>query len=161
MIGAGGIFWFLTQSQKIKPNIPSLPNPTVNTTQTSPTVFPPQVQTGFIEGSMSFPSEGIPPGVIVCAEEITTKVELCTTERINDTKYTYRIGYKLEVLPGKYLVYEKLPPDEYRAYYSEFVTCGLRFDCTSHNPIEVEVKADETVSNIDPQDWYNQPTPTF
>ena len=115
---------------------------------------------GVVEGSMSFPSEGIPDQVLVCAENIQTRKEFCTDKRINDPKYTYRVGFKLEVPTGKYLVYEKMPPDEYRAYYSEFVTCGLSVNCTSHEPIVVEVKKNQTVSEVDPQDWYNRPTPT-
>jgi len=48
----------------------------------------------------------------------------------------------------------------YKAYYSEFVTCGLSVDCASHEPIIVEVKSGQTTDGVNPQDWYNQPTPT-
>jgi len=49
------------------------------------------------------------------------------------------------------------PGDDYKAYYSEFVTCGLSVNCPSHKPIPVAVKTGETVNDIDPQDWYKQP----
>ena len=65
--------------------------------------------------------------------------------------------------PGDYHVYAYLPDParygagyskDYRAYYSEFVKCGMRDNCKSHEPITVKVKSGETVSGIDPMDWY-------
>ncbi len=48
-----------------------------------------------------------------------------------------------------------MDPD-YRAYYSDFVTCGLNVNCPSHQPIAVEALAGKTVT-ADPHDWYNIP----
>jgi len=116
--------------------------------------------TGFITGSMSFPSEVIPEDVEVCAQNALTENEYCTQERINSPEYTYRVGYKLEVPVGSYLVFSKRPGDSYKAYFSEFVTCGLKATCKSHEPIVVSVSSGQTAENIDPGDWYNIPTPT-
>lgn len=120
---------------------------------------PAEEKLGMIEGSISFPSEGIPDDLIVCAETIEGIQIKCTNERINDPKYTYRVGYKMELPVGKYYVYSQLPSrgDNYKAYYNEFVTCGLSINCTSHKNIVVEVKAGETTNYIDPHDWYNGP----
>lgn len=118
--------------------------------------------TGFIEGSMSYPSEMIPPGVMVCAENTKSKVESCTKERITSSKYMYGEGYKMELPIGTYHVYERFAEKfadftpSYRAYYSEFVTCGNKYGCPSHAPIAVTVKGGETVTGVDPQDWYAQ-----
>src|SRR4030042_3802184 len=88
---------------------------------------------GIIEGSLSYPSEGIPE-MKICAENITNKKLACTTDRIQNKKYTYGTGYKLEVPAGTYRVYASLLDaqkiganafENYRAYYSEFVTWGL------------------------------------
>ena len=106
---------------------------------------------GSIEGSLSYPSHEI-PNLTVCAEETTSKLVTCTSENINDQKYTYGKGYKLEVLPGTYQVYVK--SGDKKIYYSDFVTCGLNANCPSHNPINVAVEAGKMVSKIDPQDWY-------
>lgn len=112
--------------------------------------------TGFIEGSLSNPSEFIPEDMVICAENTDTKKLYCTEEHIKDDKYTYKIGYKIEVPAGDYFVYAYLPEDkDYKAYYSEFVTCGFSVNCPSHKPIKVTVQANQTESNIDPQDWYN------
>ena len=43
---------------------------------------------GVIEGSLSYPSDFIPP-MRVCAEDINTKEQYCTTEHIKDSKYIY------------------------------------------------------------------------
>ena len=118
---------------------------------------------GVIEGSLSYPSEFIPPDMTICAENLATKKLSCTNKHLKAKKYQYKVGYKLEVPPGDYQVYAYLPdparygasyPKDYRAYYSEFVKCGMSVDCPSHAPIAVRVKSGETISGIDPQDWY-------
>lgn len=110
---------------------------------------------GTITGSLSFPSEQIPE-LEVCAENLATHQEICTTDMLKEAQYTYGVGYKLDVPAGSYYVYAKLPNDSYKAYYNEFVECGLSVECKSHTPIEVTVTTDEVTTGIDPQDWYNR-----
>ena len=120
-----------------------------------------KVEKGFIDGSLGYPSEGIPE-MKICAENISTQALTCTNQKINNRKYTYGEGYRIEVPAGTYHVFASLADPEaggsaftnYRAYYSEFVRCGLDAKCTSHAPIEVIVRANQTVSQIDPIDWY-------
>jgi hypothetical protein len=118
---------------------------------------------GVIEGSLSYPSEFIPPDMTICAENLATKKIYSTHKHLKGKKYQYKVGYKLTLPPGDYHVFAQLPdpaqygagfPKDYRAYYSEFVKCGMSVDCKSHAPIVVKVKSGETVSGIDPQDWY-------
>ena len=137
---AGGAYWF--GAQQISPAPTKVATPT------------PLSQKGTIEGSMSFPGEGIPDYIEVCAENQSTKEVVCTSEHLQNPKYTYGFGYILEVPTGAYFVYALDPNRNYKAYYSEFVTCGLSIDCSSHDLILVEVKAGETISDVDPQDWY-------
>ena len=120
-------------------------------------------QSGVIEGSLSYPSDFIPPDMTICAENLATKQIYCTHKHLKAKKYQYKVGYKLTVPPGDYHVYAYLPdparygagfPKDYRAYYSEFIKCGQTADCKSHAPIVVRVKSGETISGIDPQDWY-------
>ena len=120
-------------------------------------------QVGVIEGSLSYPSEFIPPDMTICAENLATKKIYSTNKHLKAKKYQYKVGYKLEVPPGDYHVYAYLPDPakygasyskDYRAYYSEFVKCGMTENCPSHAPVVVKVKSGETVSGIDPQDWY-------
>lgn len=117
---------------------------------------------GFIEGSLGYPSEGIPE-MNICAENVSTKVLTCTSKKINNRKYTYGEGYRLEVPTGTYYVFATLLPAgaggsafaNYKAYYSEFVTCGIDANCPSHAPVKVVVHVNQTVPQIDPIDWYN------
>jgi hypothetical protein len=120
-------------------------------------------QVGVIEGALSYPSDFIPPDMVICAENLATKQIYSTHRHLKSGKYQYKVGYRLEVPPGDYQVYAQLPdptkygagfPKDYRAYYSEFVKCGQTVDCKSHAPIVVTVRSGETVGGIDPQDWY-------
>jgi hypothetical protein len=154
LLGLVGGAYLLGVGQR---NLPKeLPEP-ITSPAASPQKIPspiPLPQKGIIEGSMSFPGEGIPSYIQVCAENQTTKEILCTSKQIQDPQYTYGIGYQLEVPAGNYYVYSLDPNKNYKAYYTEFVTCGLSVDCPSHTLILVPVKAGETVTGIDPQDWY-------
>jgi len=117
------------------------------------------VAMGEIEGSLSYPSEVI-PNLEVCAESINTNEEFCTYEQIEERKFDYGFGYLIEVPEGEYYVYARqieglgVDMEDYKAYYSEFVECGLDIECLSHDPIVVKVEAGEKVEDIDPQDWY-------
>ena len=158
MLTAAGAYFLGQKSLKSnKTNQPLQPTVTSKSTPT-PTPTEQLGQTGTIEGSLSFPSEGIPADLQVCAETLLGVQFECTSSHIQDSKYIYGSGYKLELPPGKYYVYAQVPSfnSGYKAYYSEFVTCGLSINCSSHKPIEVEVSAGATVTDVDPQDWYNQ-----
>ena len=114
---------------------------------------------GTITGSLSYPSEFIPEKLTVCAENVYNRGIFCTQDHIKNAKYKYGVGYKLNLPTGSYYVYAYLPNDSsnkdvYKAYYSEFVLCGLDYSCQSHEPVSVDVKSGSSVSNVDPQDWY-------
>jgi len=114
-------------------------------------------EAGIIEGSLSYPSEFIPEDMKVCAVNIVSKKETCTTKHIKNSKYTNGTGYQIEVPAGTYNVYSSTAQmANYKAYYSEAVTCGLEAACTSHAPLSVKVTADKTTSKVDPADWYNE-----
>jgi hypothetical protein len=114
--------------------------------------------TGIIEGSLSYPDESIPSDMKVCAENIFYSDEIyCADQLINDPKYTNSTGYNITAPVGSYYVYSYLPsaPDQ-KAYYTEFVECGLSVDCTSHDELIIDVYPNETTDKVDPIDWYNQ-----
>lgn len=101
---------------------------------------------GYIEGKISYPGEEIPKDLKVCAENIETSEIICI--RVHDSIY------KIAVPPGFYYVYAETKKFKGKAYYTEFVKCGLKVDCPSHKKIKVEVKKGELLKNINPQDWY-------
>ena len=117
-----------------------------------------QTQKVTIEGSLSYPGNAIPKDMQICAQDISdAKNEFCTKEQIMDKKYTYGVGYKIELPLGSYYVYATVPSwAGYKSYYDEFVTCGMKYGCASHTPIEVKVESGKNLSEIDPIDWYKQ-----
>lgn len=108
---------------------------------------------GRIEGKLSYPSDYIPKDIVVCAEDMQAKHNHCDSKRQREGNGEF---YTLIVPPGKYHVYAKTnDPPNVRAYYSEFVTCGLDAKCPSHKPLVVDVSPGATVTSVHPQDWYN------
>ena len=112
-------------------------------------------QLGTITGKLSYPSDYIPTDIMVCAEAIDAiGVGTCVSP-IADGTVGAGNTYTMTVPPGTYHVYAHTRDLANRnAYYSEAVECGLAVSCTDHTPIDVEVEAGETITNVDPGDWY-------
>lgn len=118
-------------------------------------------RTGTITGALSYPTDAGLPKMIVCAEAVDSRTIHCTDRRIPQRR-SGRMTYKLTIPAGTYHVFATLvngaEPGEayqgYKAYYSEFVKCGLSINCPSHAPIKVTIRAGQTLANIDPGDWY-------
>ena len=105
---------------------------------------------GSISGSLSYPSEGIPP-LWVVAYNLDTGEYYFTDTDLNQSYYT------LDGLPaGRYHVvaYPQDGGPDFAAGYSEAVLCGLGAGCDDHSLVAVLVKADEDTGDIDPGDWY-------
>jgi hypothetical protein len=155
----GGLYFFQNFSitQKALSQVTPIVTPKVEAPSTSPSL-PADVsptldkkQSGIIEGNFIYPSEVLPDTMKACAYNLSTKSEVCS----KTIKENGKNGYMLELDPGNYYVYAQLPGDPYKAYYDEFVTCGLKFGCPSHKPIEVVVKAGVNLTSINPHDWYD------
>ena len=117
--------------------------------------------TGSIAGALSYPSDYDFPRMLVCAEAVNLKSIHCTDKRIRNRR-SGKFTYRLIVPAGSYFVFATIvngeePTEDYRgykAYYSEFVKCGLSVNCPSHEPVKVTVRPGQTLSGIDPGDWY-------
>ena len=118
-------------------------------------------QTATIAGELSYPSDFDFPPMIVCAEAVTSKSIHCTAKRIRNRR-SGKFTYILRVPAGSYYVFAAVANGEdaaegyrgYKAYYSEFVRCGLSVGCPSHDPVKVTVRAGQTLTRINPGDWY-------
>lgn len=119
-----------------------------------------QLMRGHIEGTTLYPSEFVPMQR-VCAQSVTDTAErycIDTSESSGNTSPTFRIT----VPPGTYHVYASLKDasaigsdlGDYKAYYTAYVTCGLKYSCKDHTKLEVDVAAGQTVTDIRPHDWY-------
>lgn len=122
---------------------------------------------GTIEGSLTYPADVI-PAMTVYAEDITTGKTYSSDIQINDSAYTYGVGYKIEVPAGSYYVYGTLKEQmggittSKKAYYNEYVACILSnkftdVSCEGKDTAKktVVVKSDETTNDIGVGDWWN------
>lgn len=130
------------------------------TTPSRPTAAPstaPRVTTGTITGFAGYPAEGHPAMTIYAVSTTDRRVffSVAVPRAVTPPKSTYTVT---GVLPGTYHLFSYLEgSDTAGGAYSEFVTCGLRAGCPSHKPIDVTVRAGETVREIDVTDWYAPP----
>lgn len=109
---------------------------------------------GTITGQLSYPSEFLPPQRVVAFEANDNSVYF-STEVSSDSTYT------LTVPPSTYVILSYLiDPADLGAQpglagaYSEAVLCGLEAGCDDHSLVPVVVNPGETVTGIDPADWY-------
>ena len=144
LVAVGGLAWYLLAPPDLDPQqLPSQAG-----------------APGTIEGTTMYPSE-FNPSQRVCAQSVTDPTyERCTDAPEQSGPDAPR--FSIKVAPGTYHVYAFLrnPSDlglteSTRAYYTEFVTCGLLASCPSHARIEVVVGSGQTVVDIRPHDWYS------
>lgn len=114
----------------------------------------PNSAVGTITGTLSYPSDHIPPEIQICAESLADGTIACTDKHLKSAGDAGPTTYALDLKPGTYHIYSIMPDGPYRAYYSQYITCGSQAGCPSHEPIAVELQAGQTVENIDPNDWY-------
>lgn len=108
-------------------------------------------ESGNISGKLSYPSEFIPPLRIV-AFAVGSDTWYAVDAEANQREYL--LG---GLPPGTYHVVAYLrdsPQTGLAGGYSQMVPCGLSADCTDHSLVDVEVRAGETTTGIDPGDWY-------
>ncbi|MBL8088773.1 MAG: hypothetical protein JNJ43_00485 [Anaerolineales bacterium] len=117
----------------------------------------PAAQTGGISGQLSFPSQGIPPLLVVAFDVNTYKYYFVLTEQ---NQSTYQID---NIPPGTYHVFAYLLDDDgsYVGAYNQFYLCGLSVDCTDLTLVDVVVQAGAITQNINPGDWYNSTSATY
>jgi hypothetical protein len=109
---------------------------------------------GSITGSLSYPSEFIPP-LRVFAFQVESEGYFFVDTSENQT------SYQIDNLPaGYYQIVAYTQDGNLAGGFSQAVPCGLTVDCTSHELIDVPVNVGQVVSGIDPGDWY-APAGTF
>ncbi len=106
---------------------------------------------GFILGSYSYPGEYIPADLKICAVSVSDSTATYCTTIMNRKNFTY----KMKLPAGEYFVYAETKDITDKAYYSEFVLCGMNVNCPCHKKIIVKVIAKKKTKNINPTDWYH------
>jgi hypothetical protein len=142
--GIDPIDWYVPPEEKSWPPDPSLP----------------ESQNGNVTGifgSLSYPSEVLPPQRVVAFDVNDPSAFYYTEVRDGQT-------YTLETPPGTYVVVSYLinPADlgatpGLAGGYSQAVLCGLQAGCDDHSLVPVEVVAGQMTVDVDPGDWYLPP----
>ncbi len=109
---------------------------------------------GSISGSLSYPSEFIPPLRVVAFQVGGFNYHYVDTMQ---NQGDYQIT---GLAPGVYHVVAYIMNGSYAGGYTEMVPCGLSVDCTDHSLIDVVVLSGQDTPDIDPADWY-APEGTF
>jgi hypothetical protein len=112
----------------------------------TPTVTP--VAPGSISGTLSYPSEFIPPLRVVAFNVDGMLYRYVDTQQ---NQSTYQIT---GLAPGKYHVVAYVIGGGLAGGYTQMVPCGLSVNCTDHTLIDVTVNAGQDTPNIAPGDWY-------
>ena len=108
----------------------------------------PSEGTGSVTGSLSYPSEFIPP-LRVFAFQVGSENYFYVDTVENQT--TYQIN---DLPAGYYQVVAYILSGNYAGGYTQAVPCGLTVECTDHTLIDVPVNSGQTVTGVDPGDWY-------
>lgn len=110
----------------------------------------PPVRLGSLSGTLSYPSDEIPP------LEIYAFVQGDWTQfRKIQTKKGQSSFVFTSLAPGKYLLVAY--PQEMgnlQGGYTAAVACGLRADCKDHSLIPVEVRPGQMATGVELKDWY-------
>ncbi|MEX1143560.1 MAG: hypothetical protein WEC16_01875 [Anaerolineales bacterium] len=109
-----------------------------------------QALTGMVEGSICFPSEGIPPMNLYLQLAGSGEPLVFPIAQNQST-------FSAEVPTGTYTAYAWLPDFLIGGSYSQAVACGLTVDCTDHSLVEFEVPGGGTTAGIQVCDWYGAP----
>jgi hypothetical protein len=107
------------------------------------------VPTGSISGKICYPSEFIP--------EMTLFVQETSNQEISEEYISENQNrYNMNLIPGRYIAFAYLNSGAtLMGSYSNAVLCGLNAGCADHSLVEFEVKAGQTLEDIDICDWYS------
>lgn len=124
-----------------------------------------KAQTGMISGKLVYPGDGIPRDLVVCVKVVMPNPSLvyCSNGKaseLRDAKVRFRVNvrtasYEVVVPAGTYQLYgatSEMPG--HRAFYNDFVKCGMSVECHSKRPIAVKVKSGQTVKRITVGDFW-------
>lgn len=111
-----------------------------------------EASSGGISGKLSYPSEGIPPLLVMALNVDTYDYYWVQTAQDQST-------YQLDGLkPGIYhVVAYTLPDGKMAGRYDQFYLCGLHQGCADDSWVDVQVQAGVITPDVDPGNWYGGP----
>jgi len=141
--------WLETEDQNIKgyvfsgfinPSVPSKLRTTFNFVSTN---------SNKITGNLSYPGEGMPACLTVCAVDFDFSSQYCT----NKIQKNYH--YEISIPDGIFYVYAAVPFESNFGLYSELALCGNSVECKNDKMIPVSVRNQTTFKNANPSDFYS------
>ena len=122
-------------------------------------------QSGKITGKLTYPGDGIPSDLVVCvkSESLYAEPVYCSNDpasRLRKAKVVFNLRYRaasydVSLPAGTYRVYattDEMPG--VKAYYAEFIKCGMTVRCKSKTPITVRVRQGQTTAGIKVGDFW-------
>jgi len=115
--------------------------------------------TGSISGSLNYPADSLPPMYVTAYQVGTQSYQYVITSKGQGT-------YEIDALPpGTYHIVAYTVggggfPAELAGGFTKAVQCGLTADCTDHSLVDVPLSAGQSVTGVNPADWY-APDGTF
>lgn len=136
-------------------NIPAIIiSPTINTPTEMVADIP--ISKGTVMGKICFPSSFVPEGYILAKNVNTNVIEKIYFEGVPPLTQEY----SLSLNEGKYVFAYAQKEGEAEGFYSSCALITNASDCgtpKSHELIEIDIRANDTVSNIDLCDYYYSP----
>lgn len=105
---------------------------------------------GMIAGPLTYPSDRIPSDLVVCVEG---EGRIACSDSQNKLGYVFIVNhvaayYQVSLPAGNYYVYGRTSKDEHKAYWNEFVRCGISVNCHSTKKLEVVVTNGQVTRGI-------------
>ncbi|CAN5398968.1 hypothetical protein BH10PAT3_BH10PAT3_5380 [soil metagenome] len=154
-----------TQQSAVEATKDPVKQPAANTTEEDD-------KQGTITGTASYPGSGLPADEEVCAVSIADATKTycdkigarqpantCQTTDTSCIPKPAETSFSVKVPAGEYYVYSTAEKEQSnkKAYWDEFARCGNQASCleSGHQAyITVTVAAGETITGIEPGDWY-------
>jgi|ERR1035437_5522638 hypothetical protein len=122
-------------------------------------------QSGKITGKLTYPSDAIPRDMVLCVKVITLANEptYCSNDRaarLREGKITFKLNYRaasheISLPAGSYHLYATTGEMQgVKAYYNDFIKCGMNVNCTSKRPIAVKVRPGQITRGITVGDFW-------
>lgn len=154
-LGVVGVISYQNIGQKEQPNTEntdasSSSSDTKNNT-TNTRLDTESEETGTIEGSLTYPSDFIPDSMVIYAQNIDTEKEYFTSEHLQNDKYRYGYGFKLDVPVGRYYIYATIPGRIPEKSYSDECMKNVyegEEKCSSYEKVIYTVSAGRTVTDF-------------
>lgn len=122
-------------------------------------------QSGKITGKLTYPSDAIPRDMVLCVKvtSLYSEPTYCSNNRasrLREGKIIFKLNYRaasyeISLPDGSYYLYAttgEMPG--VKAYYDEFVKCGMSVRCKSKRPIAVRVRPGQVTRGITVGDFW-------